>query len=139
MKHLGLATLLVTLAASTTVIAQPPGGGRGPGSGPDAMLERILSFDDNEDGKLSKEEIPERLQSMFARADKNKDGQLTKEEIRADLQNRDGQERRGGRQTMARAGTARPAAHSNDDRDDTATAPGDSPASRRQRGTWDSP
>src|SRR5205823_950860 len=36
----------------------------------------------NKDGKLTKAEVPERLQGIFARADENKDGVLTADEIK---------------------------------------------------------
>lgn len=45
-------------------------------------ITRMMSLDKNEDGKISKDEAPERLASMFARADKNEDGFLNEEEIR---------------------------------------------------------
>jgi len=88
----------------------PAGGGRGPdgpgrggpdgpggrGAGPDAaprdreagrpgnsdeMLARILSFDKDEDGKLTKDELPERMQGLIERGDTNGDGVLDKEEL----------------------------------------------------------
>lgn len=40
-----------------------------------------MSFDKDKDGKLTKEEVPERMQGIFARADADKDGFLTKEEL----------------------------------------------------------
>jgi hypothetical protein len=41
-----------------------------------------MAFDKNSDGKLKKDEVPERLQGVFARADDNKDGELTPDEIK---------------------------------------------------------
>ena len=38
-------------------------------------------MDKDNDKKLSKDEVPERMQSMFARADANKDNELDKDEI----------------------------------------------------------
>jgi Ca2+-binding EF-hand superfamily protein len=40
-----------------------------------------MANDKNKDGKLSKAELPERMQGIFARADANKDGFLTKAEL----------------------------------------------------------
>jgi Ca2+-binding EF-hand superfamily protein len=59
------------------------GGPGGPGGDPAQMVERLMQMDQDADGKLSKEEVPERLQSTFARADRNEDGSLDKEEIQA--------------------------------------------------------
>jgi hypothetical protein len=48
----------------------------------DDVVARIMSFDKNNDGKVSKEELPERMQDLIAKGDTNKDGVLDKEEIR---------------------------------------------------------
>ena len=74
----------------------PPGfgppGGRGRGDGgrppadrpdPGAMVERLLQFDRNGDGRLERDEIPERLESLFARGDVDNDGYLSKSELTA--------------------------------------------------------
>jgi Ca2+-binding EF-hand superfamily protein len=47
------------------------------------MVDRMMQLDKNDDGKLSKDEVPERVQSMFARADANEDDVVTREELRA--------------------------------------------------------
>ena len=68
-------------------------GGRGGGSGvgdeapaaptsPDELAAMLMAFDKNSDGKLTKAEVPERLQGVFARADENKDGVLSADEIK---------------------------------------------------------
>ena len=44
------------------------------------ILRRFL--DTNKDGKLTKDEVPERLHGMFERGDTNKDGLLGKDELR---------------------------------------------------------
>lgn len=75
----------VLLMAASLTLAQPPGG-RGPGEGPDSNLDRMFNHDKNEDGKLGKDEVPERLQAIFARADRDEDGFLNKEEVRAYFQ-----------------------------------------------------
>ena len=46
------------------------------------MRERLKAADKNEDGKLSKDEAPERLKPHFDKIDANGDGQLEKEEFR---------------------------------------------------------
>src|SRR5260221_8693795 len=70
--------------------------GRGPGRGgsgvgeeppaaptsPDELAAMLMSFARNRDGKLTKAEVPERLQGVFARADENKDGVLAADEIK---------------------------------------------------------
>jgi len=50
---------------------------------PKAVLERVLSFDANGDQRISREELPERMQGLIARGDKNADAALDSEEIRA--------------------------------------------------------
>ena len=41
----------------------------------------LKTLDKNKDGKLSKDELPERMQGIIARADTNKDGKLSKDEL----------------------------------------------------------
>lgn len=65
---------------------RPGGGGRGgeggrPGSS-DEFLDRVMSFDQDKDGKLSRKEIPERMQRMLDRGDTNKDGSLDRDELK---------------------------------------------------------
>ncbi|MFV2069652.1 MAG: EF-hand domain-containing protein [Pirellulales bacterium] len=57
-----------------------PGAG-GPGGG--NFMDRILGLDSNGDGKITKEEMPERMQVMFSRMDANGDGALDKAELQA--------------------------------------------------------
>ena len=57
-------------------------GGPG-GSGGGNFIERVMSFDANGDGKVSKEEMPERMQDrLLQRADTNGDGAIDKEEAK---------------------------------------------------------
>lgn len=57
------------------------GGGERGGRDPAQFLERLMQADANGDGKISKEEAPERLQANFDRMDQNSDGFLDKEDI----------------------------------------------------------
>jgi Ca2+-binding EF-hand superfamily protein len=47
------------------------------------LVARLMVLDKNGDGVLSKDEVPERMQAMFARGDANHDGKLTADEIKA--------------------------------------------------------
>ena len=63
-----------------------PGGQPGEGAGDRApsveeTVARYLSLDANKDGKLTKDEVPERMQGFFTRADADGDGIVTKEEL----------------------------------------------------------
>lgn len=56
-------------------------GGRSSGAG--GMMDRLMSQDKNEDGKLSKDEVDERMLPLFDRLDANSDGSIDKSEIEA--------------------------------------------------------
>ncbi len=77
---LGVATL-----AGSIAIAQRPGGGGAPGGDnaqADDLVTRMMEFDKDKDGKLTRAEITdERLLRLFDRADANKDGTVTKAEL----------------------------------------------------------
>jgi hypothetical protein len=48
------------------------------------IVTRMMAFDKNKDGKLTKDEVTDpRLHRLFDRADANKDGVVTKEELMA--------------------------------------------------------
>lgn len=84
---------------ASEMMPRPPqfrGGPRGPESqsngprqgGPgnsenntNTLVDRIMKYDENGDGKLSKDEVTGRLSSIFNRADKNKDGIATRDEL----------------------------------------------------------
>ncbi len=69
----------------------------GPAGGDD-LVTTLFSFDENQDGKLSKSEVPERMQGIFARADANGDGLLTKDEITKATASQDQRRNAGGRE-----------------------------------------
>jgi Ca2+-binding EF-hand superfamily protein len=70
-----------------------PEGGRGRGgrgdepgetapTSTDELAATLMAFDQNNDGKLTRAEVPERFQGLFDRADANKDGVLTPDELK---------------------------------------------------------
>ena len=64
---------------------RPGQGGRptGAGSRGGSFAERLLAYDKNKDGKISKDESPEFLKQRFDQLDSNKDGSIDKKEIEA--------------------------------------------------------
>ena len=52
-------------------------------SSPAAVIERLISFDANSDHRISRDELPERMQELVARGDRNADAALDSDEIRA--------------------------------------------------------
>ncbi len=63
---------------------EPPQGGPKGASIADTLVARLMAFDKNKDGKLTKEELTDiRLHALFDLADANKDGVVTREEIQA--------------------------------------------------------
>jgi hypothetical protein len=54
-----------------------------PGRSPAAVIERLRSFDANADDRVSRDELPERMQGLVARGDRNADAALDADEIRA--------------------------------------------------------
>src|SRR5207247_171536 len=78
-----------------------PGGQPGEGAGGRApsveeTVARYLSLDANKDGKLTKDEVPERMQGFFTRADADGDGIVTKEELTKMAEQQAGGSGRGG-------------------------------------------
>lgn len=82
------AVFILTAAAG----AQPPDPRPGPRPGEPArfgpvrvgvedVVERVMAFDKNKDGKVTREELPERMHDLIARGDTNKDGALDRDEI----------------------------------------------------------
>jgi Ca2+-binding EF-hand superfamily protein len=99
MRTLAVGLFLAGLfAVAASGEAQPPGGGKekkgegkgGPGgkggkaATVEEMVARLMAYDKNGDGKLTKEELADaRLHPLFERADANNDGVVTKEELTA--------------------------------------------------------
>jgi hypothetical protein len=59
------------------------GGFGGRGVSVDQIVERLMAFDKDQDGKLANSELPERMQNLIAQGDGNKDGTLSKDEVKA--------------------------------------------------------
>lgn len=80
-----------------------PGGPGGPGGQPGGpqgggeYLARLMQMDTNGDGKLSREELPERMAGLMERLDTNGDGMLDKAELEAMAQRFQGRGGEGGR------------------------------------------
>ncbi len=118
-------------------------GGQGGRAG--AMFENL---DQNGNGKLSKDEIPERMRGFIANADTNADGDITLAELQASFQNRaggfaqrggagerGGADRRGGGDQPRRAregGTRRPTVEQDQPEQDQPEQASDDPIT----GTW---
>ena len=56
-------------------------GGRFGGRGPGAMVDRMMGWDANEDGIITRDEAPERMRDRFDSIDANGDGMLDTEEL----------------------------------------------------------
>jgi len=52
-----------------------------PGVPSHPAIERLVSFDSNADHRISRHELPERMQGLVARGDRNADGALDSNEI----------------------------------------------------------
>ena len=85
-----LAALLCAAALLTQLPAQPPPGRAAEGkdrpkaAAKSSLVDRMMAFDKNKDGKLTRDEITdERLLRLFEQADTNKDGVVTREELEA--------------------------------------------------------
>ena len=50
---------------------------------PQAVIDRLKSFDGNADHRISRDELPERMQDLIARGDRNADAALDADEIRS--------------------------------------------------------
>lgn len=54
-----------------------------PARSPDAVIQRLVWFDANRDRRISRDELPDRMQELVARGDRNADAALDSTEIRA--------------------------------------------------------
>jgi hypothetical protein len=62
----------------------PPGGGRpgaAQGANAKALVDSVMKFDKDGDGKISSKELPERMARMMTEGDTNKDGYLERSEV----------------------------------------------------------
>jgi hypothetical protein len=83
-------TLFAGLVLAGPGVAQPPGPKDGPPKGPtpltplgvDDVVERIMSFDKDRKGKVTRDDLPDRMQFLIELGDTNKDGALDKDEVR---------------------------------------------------------
>ncbi|MCH2572515.1 MAG: hypothetical protein MK103_14205, partial [Planctomycetes bacterium] len=90
----------------------------------------IMRFDENKDGKVSKDEVPERLRSFFSRMDPNGDDVIDAKEIEerqsssreASDESRSGRSSRGDRSDASGSTTYQPRNRSSDDKDTPAAA-----------------
>jgi hypothetical protein len=94
-----MALTISCLMVSLPVLAQRQGrGGQAANraSGGESLASRMMRFDKDGDGKLTRDEVTdERLQRLYDRADADKDGVVTKDELTA-LASREQQNNRGG-------------------------------------------
>jgi EF hand len=80
---IGLTLICGVLVAAAFATAQRPDGPPGQPGGDD-LVPRMMAFDKDADGKLTRAEVTDaRLQRLFDRADANKDGTVTREELTA--------------------------------------------------------
>ena len=80
-----IAGLMVGLMISADVTAQPPNrqeGQQPPQRTAAEFISRLRSMDVNKDGKIAKDELPERMQSILTRVDTNKDEVIDEQELK---------------------------------------------------------
>ena len=65
----------------------PGGGPGGPGGEAGNYSERLMAFDENKDGKLTKAELPERMARIVEQGDKDGDGAVDAKESEAMMAN----------------------------------------------------
>ena len=88
MGRAGTTQAPVVLGSSLPDVPPPPRARQHP-----TMIDRIASFDGNADHRISREELPERMQALIARGDRNADAALDREEILSVMRNAQSPER----------------------------------------------
>jgi hypothetical protein len=80
------AALVLAGAAVAQLPDQKPGAPREPVPptpiSVDDIVERIMAFDKNKDGKVTRDELPERMHHLIELGDTNKDGALDRDEVK---------------------------------------------------------
>ena len=67
---------------------RPPRATNGGDSGVQWLVDRLYQFDANDDGKLSKDELPNRAKRLVEQADRDQDGMIDRAELEQFLLNR---------------------------------------------------
>jgi Ca2+-binding EF-hand superfamily protein len=80
-----------------------PTGGAGGAAGSEEMVNRLMEYDTDKDGKLKAEDLPERMRNIIVRADTNKDGSVDRAELLA-MNRSEGGQRGEGRREGERGG-----------------------------------
>jgi hypothetical protein len=78
-----LALIPSTASAQSSVVALPQRVAFTSLVSPDIVVARLMSFDRDQDGKVSTDELSERMRAVVARADRNGDGAVDAAEVRA--------------------------------------------------------
>ena len=80
-----LLTFSALLTSISSLLAQTPKENAPNEAAPEVspFVQRLLNFDSNQDGKLTKDELPARMQTVLSKHDKNEDGLLDSQELQA--------------------------------------------------------
>lgn len=82
-KLTGAVAVAGTLLFGGVALADHHEGGMHGHQGKDAPMPMFQQFDENKDGKLSRDEVRKGAERMFGEIDSNQDGQISQEEMRA--------------------------------------------------------
>jgi hypothetical protein len=80
---IGVAAVAAQAPGPRFITEVPPAPPAGPGRSARSVIDRLVSFDVNADQRISRDELPERMQGLIARGDRNADATLDSDEIRA--------------------------------------------------------